>query len=327
MFRIRLHQLAIDLPEDIYASLADSPFFAPLLADFPPERSPAAVLADVTVRRAVWGADWPAGRPVLELPWPDLETYGKLAGPEPAVHCLACDGGRAEVEAERGVIRCELDPRRPGTILALFGAALSFCLLAKGREVFHGTALAQNGRAVALLGPSGSGKSTLAAELMTRGWALLADDLLAPVCEAQAVLCPRGLPVLKLCPPSQAVFAARFPLAACRSVDLGKHVYAVPPDGKTPVPLAAVYWLEAAEPAPAVAELTPLGGADFLTVLLKNPYNSCVNNPTRLQQQFEFCGRLARGVAGRRLRLPHDYARLAEVAARVAAEAAALTPG
>ena len=43
-------------------------------------------------------------------------------------------------------------------------------------DLFHGTAVALDGRALLLRGRSGSGKSTLARELISRGAILVADD-------------------------------------------------------------------------------------------------------------------------------------------------------
>lgn len=48
----------------------------------------------------------------------------------------------------------------------------------QGGRVYHGGAVAVDGRAVVLLGPSGQGKSTLVAAFARRGYAFLCDDTL-----------------------------------------------------------------------------------------------------------------------------------------------------
>lgn len=51
-------------------------------------------------------------------------------------------------------------------------------LAQQGARVYHGGAVAVDGRAVVLLGPSGQGKSTLVAAFARRGYAFLSDDCL-----------------------------------------------------------------------------------------------------------------------------------------------------
>src|SRR5437763_16880780 len=51
----------------------------------------------------------------------------------------------------------------------VLGTGLSYCLIARGIEPTHGTAIAINGEAVALLGDSGYGISTLAAGFVVAG--------------------------------------------------------------------------------------------------------------------------------------------------------------
>src|SRR5205823_3279778 len=68
------------------------------------------------------------------------------------------------------------EPEPPQTYL--LSAGLSYCLLAKGIEPLHGTAVEVGGRALVLLGDSGHGKSTLAAGFMAAGYRLMSDDVL-----------------------------------------------------------------------------------------------------------------------------------------------------
>ena len=62
------------------------------------------------------------------------------------------------------------------------------------RAFIHGAALVRNGSSLALSGPSGSGKSTLAAGLLARGFAYLADDIVA-LSEPDGVIMPWPLPL------------------------------------------------------------------------------------------------------------------------------------
>ena len=61
----------------------------------------------------------------------------------------------------------------------LLGSALGALLIQRSVLVLHGNALTKDGQAIICVGDSGAGKSTLAYTLMTLGWELLADDLVA----------------------------------------------------------------------------------------------------------------------------------------------------
>ena len=59
------------------------------------------------------------------------------------------------------------------------GIVLGYLLHLRGVLCLHGSALAQAGTCIAVLGDSGAGKSTVAAALVKQGHRLLSDDLLA----------------------------------------------------------------------------------------------------------------------------------------------------
>lgn len=61
-------------------------------------------------------------------------------------------------------------------ICYLVGPILRTVLRLRGVTVLHGSAVAVDGNAIAILGPSGAGKSTTAAALVRAGAALLTDD-------------------------------------------------------------------------------------------------------------------------------------------------------
>lgn len=89
---------------------------------------------------------------------------------------LAWPGLRAAITAETIVV----DAPDPSTAYALYFQPIWATLLAlRGTEVFHGSAVARNDGAFAVLGVSGAGKSTAALSLVRRGWEFVTDDLLA----------------------------------------------------------------------------------------------------------------------------------------------------
>src|ERR1035438_1386916 len=82
------------------------------------------------------------------------------------------------------------------------GHVLSFCLLTRGIEPLHATAIVVNGEAVAFLGDSGCGKSTLAATFLGRGYSLLTDDVLVLEFKGENVLAHPSLAGKKLPSPA-----------------------------------------------------------------------------------------------------------------------------
>ncbi|MDZ4108262.1 MAG: hypothetical protein U1E18_01520 [Brevundimonas sp.] len=92
---------------------------------------------------------------------------------------------------------------RPSEIAAmLLGPAFSCMLRASGRLALHGCTLDIGGEAVAVLGESGAGKSTLSARFADRGFAILADDIVALSSENGHWRVEPGPPVMKLLPES-----------------------------------------------------------------------------------------------------------------------------
>jgi hypothetical protein len=63
--------------------------------------------------------------------------------------------------------------------LYILGSCFGALLLQRGIYPLHGSAIAINGKAYAIVGDSGAGKSTLASALMERGYHILSDDVIA----------------------------------------------------------------------------------------------------------------------------------------------------
>ena len=82
------------------------------------------------------------------------------------------DGRRIEVYADGGA---DEDRIR----LYVLGSCMGAVLLQRRVLPLHGSVVARNGRAYAIVGQSGAGKSTLSAALLERGFRLLTDDVAA----------------------------------------------------------------------------------------------------------------------------------------------------
>jgi hypothetical protein len=63
--------------------------------------------------------------------------------------------------------------------LYILGTCLGALLMQRGIYPLHGSALAIHGKAYAIIGESGAGKSTLASALISQGYPILSDDVIA----------------------------------------------------------------------------------------------------------------------------------------------------
>jgi hypothetical protein len=149
----------------------------------------------------------PPGRLIGELRWDTLAFW-------------ACDQGDDDGWLLRygGLCDATLDWRRhrvtvyraidadPGMVsLIVGGGILAHVLMFEGLLLIHASAVACDGRALALVGPSGAGKSTLAAVLCAAGARLVTDDALRCDANDHGVTCFPGNPVLRLRPECAAI--------------------------------------------------------------------------------------------------------------------------
>ena len=196
----------------------------------------------------------------------------------------------------------------------LIGQVLSFCLLTRGIEPLHATAVVIDGEAVAFLGNSGAGKSTLAATFVQRGYSLLTDDVLVLQPDGNKLLAHPSLPRLKLTPETaDAFFSGRrsipmnsftskmiFPLSSQRHAG---HM----------VPLRVLYVLPKRSSRSRI-RVSPLQGCASFLPLIANTFNDSVVTPARLKQQFAFAGKVTSTVPLRQLSYPRGLELLPAVA-------------
>jgi hypothetical protein len=202
----------------------------------------------------------------------------------------------------------------------VLGQVLSHCLLMRGIEPLHATAIVVDGGAVAFLGDSGDGKSTLAASFLSRGYSLLTDDVLVLEFHDDRVLTHPSLPRIKLTPESaDAIFNGRraIPMNSFTS----KMIFPLPESQhvRDLVRLRVVYVLpEVSSDSPlSVAHLS--GRASFLP-LIQNTFNNAVLSRSRIQQQFAFAKRLVKLVPIKQLSYPKGLDLLPRVADEILAD-------
>jgi hypothetical protein len=186
----------------------------------------------------------------------------------------------------------------------LVGRVLPFASTLAGFEPFHASAVAWQGRAIALVGESGLGKSTLAAALMLSGAQLLTDDVLAAQRLDDEVVAHPGPGLMSL----RRWAVERLRVSELRS--LGTRVggdrnairLAVARH-ELPLPLGAIYVLErgtALEP-----EIRPLAEPDP-RLLLASSFNLVLTAPDRLTRQLDVCAQIARSATIARIVMPPE---------------------
>jgi len=131
----------------------------------------------------------------------------------------------------------------------LLGPVFSLLLVQRGHFPLHASAVAIQGRAVAIAAPSGGGKSTTAAALLARGHRLLADDVTALRLDGATPLVLPGYPFLKLTEESLRRLG-RSPDGLPR-VHPEEDRYLFRPEGAfrgEPIPLSKIYLLDQSPP-------------------------------------------------------------------------------
>jgi hypothetical protein len=196
----------------------------------------------------------------------------------------------------------------------LIAQVLPFAAVLRGLEVFHASAVAVDGRAVAFLGPSGAGKTSIAMALCRLGASFLADDVLAVERDGGRLFGHPGAPVAGVATEEAERLRSRRSLdaGAVLSSDAREAMVRMKPQ-RDPAPLQAIFVLDRrpeASPEPRFERVTEpqvLLSATFNLVLLDGP---------RLEALLDVCslaagGMVERVVVGRET----DASTLAEVLA------------
>lgn len=188
-----------------------------------------------------------------------------------------------------------------------------------GRPCLHATALALDGRAIALMGPSGVGKSSLAWALIQQGCGLVSDDMVGITQGADGPMTHPGRTCLRMWPDSVARLGVGEGLAAVlfpTTTELAKIGVRDPGRGGVcnPLPLHAVYRLSPRRADlyhPVIEDLPP---GERLAELAANLHGMIA--PARAQRQNELAllARVAAGTPIRSLTLPDDLGLLAGTA-------------
>ncbi len=169
-----------------------------------------------------------------------------------------------------------IDPRLGASArdirLYLLGTTLAALCHQRALLVLHGAAIGEREKAFAVLGPSGAGKSTLAAQLQSRGWTVLADDLcVVDIAGDRAVWVRPGLARIKLWKQSPALVGRM--TDNLEPIGDGVDKFSLPvstPWARRGLPLDRIYVLRPS--ASQAVSLTRLAGPEAVGAILDNIY-------------------------------------------------------
>ncbi|MFQ5656814.1 MAG: hypothetical protein ACE5G5_04680 [Candidatus Methylomirabilales bacterium] len=201
----------------------------------------------------------------------------------------------------------------------LLGQVLSYALLKQGIEPLHSTSVVIDGEAVAFLGDCGYGKSSLGAAFLQAGYRLLTDDLLVLKESGDRFWAYPGPPRIKLFPEiAKSLLGGRIASNRMNNqtsklvIPLGQDETVLP---QGPFPLKAIYVLTPPRASSRSHKITirSLSPQRAFVGLIKNTFNTVIDEPGRLKRQFVLATRLSASVPVKSLSFPRTLARLPAV--------------
>jgi len=210
------------------------------------------------------------------------------------------------------------------TTTYLLGPILGFVLRLRGTVCLHASAIAIDGRAVALLGPPGAGKSTTAAAFAQLGYPIFSDDVV-PLFEKEGEVFVRpGYPHLRLWPDSvNSLFGSAEALPRLTPT-WDKRYYDLRQNGNRfqdkPLRLAAIYILGERSEDPGAPSVETLSSHDGLMTLVTNTYVNYLLDKEMRAREFELLSRVVRRIPLRRVRPRTDPSRVAQLCEVIVAD-------
>lgn len=227
---------------------------------------------------------------------------------------IRSDGRVITVDADDGETDAELSNLIEGPIL---GRAMRLA----GHPSLHATALAFEGRAIALMGASGAGKSSLAWALVQQGCQLVSDDMVGLAMEDGRPVVHPGRARLRIWPDvverlgvDASISSALFPTTV-EMTKIGVRDPGIFSQG--PVPLHAVYQVRPRGLKASGPLITDLPVSERLAELAVNLHGVIAPDRQGRQRELALLAQIAAVVPVRAVTLPHDLDSLSRVAAEL----------
>lgn len=208
----------------------------------------------------------------------------------------------------------------------LVGPVLGFVLRQRGITCLHASAIAADGRAVALVGYRGAGKSTTAAAFAMNGYGVLCEDVAALVAKDGRFMLHSGYPRICLWPDSAATLMGSADALPRLTPNWEKCFLSLEERGNLfqgeAMSLGAIYVLaprSAVPHAPFIERLTPL---QAFMELVQNTYMNFLLNREKRAAEFVFLSRLVDVVPVRRVTPHADPARIEQLCECILKDAA-----
>jgi hypothetical protein len=203
------------------------------------------------------------------------------------------------------------------TTTYLLGPIMGFVMLLRGLVCLHASAIAVGSEAIALVGPMGAGKSTTAAALSTRGYSILAEDVVTLDDRGDRFLVRPAYPCIRLWPASvKALYGSDSHLPKLTpNWDKCYLDLTVSPGQfqRKPLPLSAIYVLGERQDDPAAPFVESLDRTDALMSLIANTYSTNLKDKKMRAQEFELLSRVLSTVPVRRVTPHADPTRIPEL--------------
>lgn len=184
---------------------------------------------------------------------------------------------------------------------------LPLVLAHQGARVYHGGAVAIEGRAVVVLGPSGQGKSTLVAAFARRGFAFLSDDCLVVEAADRGLVAIPQTPVMRMWHDSARTMAGSEEQIHYHPGSPKPRVLACAnlPYCGTALPVSHMLVLgdsNVGEPM-----LTPLSPADAVIAWASNAFILDLKDRARLTDNLRWAAEMVSAIPAHRLDYPRRY--------------------